>query len=153
MLDNDQEHGPAQPGLCRRLRAIFSRADWTQVLQRRISRWAREVFGEVAATDPKERVLRILEEAAELAQAEGLPRSQAHMILDYVFDRPAGEAPQELAGVYLTLMAYAEAKGLSLNVEARKELERVLNPRVAARCRAKAAEKARRHLSTPPAGE
>jgi len=38
-----------------------------------------------------------LEEAVEAAQAAGCERGMAHMLVDFVFDRPAGTISQELA--------------------------------------------------------
>lgn len=94
--------------------------------QQLIGAWTRNVFG-VAMMTPHERVLRVLEEALELAQAEGLTREEATRLTDYVFARPVGNPEQELGGLGLTLVAYAESKGLSADDAEEREIHRVLS--------------------------
>lgn len=90
------------------------------------TRWSRETFGDEVTRDRKERVLRVLEEAIELAQAEGVTSEEAHRLVDYVLARPPGKAAQELGGVRLTLLIYASAAGFSADTAELAELERVL---------------------------
>lgn len=89
-------------------------------------RWSRTCFGDEVTMDRKERALRVLEEAIELAQAEGIEINQASNLVGYVYSRPPGEPAQELGGVRLTCLVYAVAAGLSADVAERVELERVL---------------------------
>lgn len=90
------------------------------------TRWARETFGDEVLRDRKERVLRVLEEAIELAQAEGVTAEEARRLVDYVLARPPGEPAQELGGVRLTCLVYASAAGFSADTAELAELERVL---------------------------
>ena len=87
-------------------------------------KWARLCFGDATMT-PLERVRRTLEEALELAQAEGMSREDMHRLVDYVSDRPVGDPIQELGGVCLTLLVYADTKGVSLEDVELEELRRV----------------------------
>jgi hypothetical protein len=123
-------------GLLQRLRAFFTRPDLTQSLQRRIWRWALEVFGETRARDPRERLLHLIEEVAELARAEGVGRSQVQMTVSYVYARPERDLPHRAGGVYLSLMVYAEARGLCLSDEASMEIPHIIDPRSSAARRA-----------------
>lgn len=59
--------------------------------------------------DPGERAMRMLEEAAELAQALGVAEEQFRLIGRHVWSKPKGEIYQELGGAALTLAACAEA--------------------------------------------
>jgi len=79
-------------------------------IQMRVDDWVRDCFGHDVAEHRGERVSRFMEEALELAQASGeFTAAHAHQMVDYVFSRPKGEVPQEIAGVAITLMALANA--------------------------------------------
>lgn len=91
----------------------------------RIAEWVRSRFGANALHDRQERVARLLEEAAELAQAEGLALDTAQRILARTYSRPVGEVGSEVAGVGLTLAAYCVAAGLDPQALMRAELKRV----------------------------
>jgi hypothetical protein len=112
-----------------RWRTFFARADWSRVLQRRIWRWALAVFGESRARDHRERLLEVVEGVAELARSEGLGRDQVQMMVSYVYDRPARDIQHRAGAAYLSLLLYAESRGLSLNDDACKALQDVVNPR------------------------
>lgn len=73
-----------------------------------------------------ERRHRFLEEAIELAQASGCTREDARIIVDYVFDRPAGAQEQEVGGVMVTLAALCNALKLTMSDAGDKELARKL---------------------------
>lgn len=81
-------------------------------------------FGE-AALDKTERNHRFLEESLELVQACGCTASEAHQLVDYVFNRPIGEKYQETGGVMVTLAALCECQGLDMNDCGEIELYRV----------------------------
>lgn len=91
-----------------------------------MSRWAIDCFGEDEATDPKQRVLRFLEESVELAQAIGLDREKALELVAFVYNRPAGDVQQELGQVGLTLMLVAECVSASADIAEQAECKRVL---------------------------
>jgi hypothetical protein len=93
--------------------------------QRRVQPWLMECFGPMIADDTEERNHRFLEEAVELVQACGCTRSEAHQLVDYVFDRPVGESPQEVGGVMITLAALCLAQKMDMHECGETELARV----------------------------
>lgn len=106
-----------------------------------IADWGRRTFGERTYNDMRERVARLLEEAVELAQCEGLPAEDAHRIVDYIYGRPVGNHYQEVGGVAVTLAAYAAVAGMNLDQAEMEEIRRVLNVPIE-KFRAKQAAKA-----------
>lgn len=96
-----------------------------RVTQRGVFDWCVKTFGEKARL-PKQRGSRTLEEAAELAQALGVEKTDADAIVARVFSRPAGDPAQELGGLMVTTWALAEAIGLDANTQGLKEFGRVL---------------------------
>jgi hypothetical protein len=93
--------------------------------QQRVHDWILACFGEGIGADRIERNHRFLEEALETVQAGGCTRSEAHQLVDYVFDRPAGELWQEVGGVMNTLAAFCTAHGLDMAECGERELARV----------------------------
>lgn len=98
-------------------------------------------FGETVAMDAAERNRRFLEEALELVQSLGASRAFAHELVDYVFSREEGDAPQEVGGVMVTLASLCATHGIDMDGEAHKELDRIDAPDVSAKIRAKHAGK------------
>ena len=96
-----------------------------QTFQARVRPWMIECFGAEIASDGMERNHRFLEEALELVQACGCTRSEAHQLVDYVFDRPAGEKQQEVGGVMVTLAALCLAQSLDMHEAGETELARI----------------------------
>lgn len=86
--------------------------------------WARKMFGPVALVRG-ERLLRFVEEAIELAHAEGMERAVLDRVSDRVYARPAGETPKEIGQAQACLETFAESIGLSSASEAKREWERV----------------------------
>lgn len=86
--------------------------------------WAVEAFGSTAR-DPLERAARLVEEAIEVAQAEGLSPVIIKRIMDRVYSRPPGDLWQELGGLQVTALALAQNRGLELDSCARMEFQRV----------------------------
>lgn len=93
--------------------------------QSRVHPWLIACFGAEISSDRGERNHRFLEEALELVQSCGGSRDDAHMLVDYVFDRPVGDRHQEVGGVMTTLAALCLAQGLCMHGAAEDELERV----------------------------
>lgn len=93
------------------------------------------------AADRLERNHRFFEEAAELVQSNGMTRSEAHQLVDYVFDRPVGEMRQEVGGVMVTLAALCQASDADMVAAGETELARITVPETLARIRAKQAAK------------
>ena len=109
--------------------------------QARVWAWVLEVFARDVGSNYRERALRFLEEAIELAQAAGLGADQAHGLVDYVFGRPKGEASKEVGWVMVTLASLCAAMGLDLNEAAQAELDRIWQPDVVDKVRRRQAEK------------
>jgi hypothetical protein len=93
--------------------------------QRAVLQWVSDTFGQPSLT-PMERAFRVLEEAVELAQAEGMARERAIDIVEYVFRKPPGTHSQEAGGLGVTLLAYCEARDLSADAEEAREFDRVM---------------------------
>ena len=93
--------------------------------QTRVAPWMDVTFGAMISGDKEERAHRFLEEALELVQSTGTTASEAHQLVDYVFDRPAGETHQEVGGVMVTLAALCLAHALDMHEAGETELARV----------------------------
>ena len=93
--------------------------------QCRVDKWLLACFGKVISRDKIERNHRFLEEALELVQSLGCTSSEAHQLVDYVFNRPVGEPIQECGGVMVTLAALCVANDLDMNESGEIELERI----------------------------
>lgn len=111
--------------------------EFLEDFQATIGLWCEDMFGEQCAKDPKERGLRLLEEALEAAQAVNVSREDAHKLVDYVFGRPTGELPQEISGVLVTVLALAEAAGISAECSLVDEISRIHEPSFREKIRAK----------------
>jgi len=92
--------------------------------QHKVIRWCKTAFGEKDAADKRMRALRFIEEALELGQATGLTRAEAQRVLDYVYDRPIGEIPQEIGGTMVALASLVGAYGLGMYTCGENELIR-----------------------------
>ncbi|UTU07872.1 hypothetical protein CcrC1_gp186 [Caulobacter phage C1] len=90
-------------------------------LQRRLGLWLQAAFGG-RFTSPQDRALRVLEEAVELTQAVGIGRDVARRMVEHVYDRPAGDPVQELAGVLNSTLLTATALGVDGYEEGSREL-------------------------------
>jgi hypothetical protein len=99
--------------------------------QKVVTEWCRRAFGEESQTNRQKRVLRFLEEALELFQAEGGDVKQARELLDRVYARPPGDSHQEVGGVSVTLLSYCSAASLPADQCEIAEIERVLNRPIA----------------------
>lgn len=93
--------------------------------QNKVGEWLLLCFGEEIAQDKIERNHRFLEESLELVQSIGCTKSEAHQLVDYVFNRPVGDTFQEIGGVMVTLAALCRASGFDMIIEGDKELNRV----------------------------
>ena len=93
--------------------------------QNRVDSWVMACFGIVVRHDKRERQHRFFEEAGELIQALGTTREEAHQLVDYVYDRTAGDPAQEVGGVLLTLAALCNASRVSMQQAGETELARV----------------------------
>jgi hypothetical protein len=92
--------------------------------QSRVERWLAACFPPEVTRDRQERTHRFLEEALELAQANGCTREDAMALVDYVFGRPAGRSDLEVGGVMVTLAGLCSASGINMDEAGNAELER-----------------------------
>ena len=92
--------------------------------QSRVERWLEACFPPQVRSDRGERTHRFLEEALELAQANGCTRHDALTLIDYVFGRPPGDPSQEVGGVMVTLASLCSASGINMDQAGDRELER-----------------------------
>ncbi|MES0870083.1 hypothetical protein [Pseudovibrio sp. SCP19] len=97
----------------------------TESFQERVAPWLLECFGKEIATDKTERNHRFLEEALELVQSAGCTASEAHQLVDFVFNREAGELKQEAGGVMVTLAALCLAHHIEMHDCGEVELEEI----------------------------
>lgn len=109
--------------------------------QARVATWVEEALGHDTAHNAPERSIRTVEEVLELAQALGVEREVMHRLVDYVFDRPVGNAEQEIAGSMVTLYSVAAALNIDADAAMETELERIRQPEVMERCQRRQAEK------------
>lgn len=96
-----------------------------KTFQQRVDPWLIACFGEAIARDQVERRQRFLEEALELVQAVGAPRSEVVKLMDYVYMRPEGEVCQEVGGVMTTLAAFCLAHNIDMHLCGDVELNRI----------------------------
>lgn len=93
--------------------------------QEQVRDWVVRCWGD-GAVSVNERVERFFEEAAELAQAEGVTPGRLNEIIQHVYAKEAGEPSQEVGGIGTTLLAYCASKGISADECERRELSRIL---------------------------
>lgn len=93
-------------------------------LESRVAAWVCSRIGpEYMAS--KERAMRCLEEAVELAQAEGISWQQTVRQVFYVLDRPSGAPMQEAGGLAVCLLGWCAANGVKLSDISRDEILRI----------------------------
>lgn len=93
--------------------------------QRELADLVERIWGRPNLVNVAERVARLVEEAAELAQAENMPEEFVLRIVRHVYRKAPGEPKQELGGLGVTLLAYAAAKGCSADSCEALELQRI----------------------------
>jgi hypothetical protein len=92
--------------------------------QARVVDFVKTRFGE-ANMDRRERAARVLEEALEIAQVEGMTIADVAKLGNHVYSKPAGEPAQEAAGTGVALLAYAAAVGVSADAVEAAEVDRI----------------------------
>jgi len=117
-----------------------------------VAKWMQACFGPVISADKIERNHRFIEEALELVQACGCQRSEAHQLVDYVYNREMGEPTQEVGGVMVTLAALCLANGFDMAAAGRTELARVWTKIEVVRAK-QAAKPKHSPLPSPPPAE
>lgn len=96
------------------------------------------------------RVLRLLEEVTELAQAERVSIQDASTILVQVYNRPVGEPEKELGGVMVCLAAYAGTRGYDFEEIFWREFERIMDPKMMEKVRKRNLEGDKIGFNTTP---
>jgi hypothetical protein len=115
----------------------------------RISNWLQSVLGTEVRTNLRERASRIVEEAIELAQVEGVDKEQVQRIVERVYSRPVGVASQEIAGIQVCVLAYTDAADIDLAKVTNDEITRIEDPALIEKIRAKHAAKAAAGTAIP----
>ena len=92
--------------------------------QDRVTVWLHECFGLSIAEDKQERNHRFIEEALELVQSCECTKEEVLILVDYVYDRPAGEKFQEIGGVMNTLAALCTAHRVDMMLAGHREVDR-----------------------------
>lgn len=126
--------------------------DPAQGFQGDVAEWMAKCFLASLYSDMTERGDRLLEEVLELLQAHGYDSARVPTLVNYVFGRPVGEPAQEVGGVMVTLAAYCSVAGLSMQADGQAELDRINQPEVMARIRAKQEAKNALRFDTPLPG-
>ncbi len=126
--------------------------DPAQSFQGDVATWMGQCFPPSLSSNMTERGDRLLEEVLELLQAHGYDSARVPTLVNYVFGRPVGEPAQEVGGVMVTLAAYCSVAGLSMQADGQAELDRINQPEVMARIRAKQEAKNALHFDTPLPG-
>lgn len=93
-------------------------------LETRVASWIRTRIGP-GAIHPQERAMRLLEEAIELAQAEGISQDLVLKQVGYVFARSIGDPVQEAGGVAVCLLGWCAGRGTRLEDIMLRELHRI----------------------------
>lgn len=93
--------------------------------QQEMLEWACDTFTIEVAMDRRERALRMIEEAIELAQACGLEIPDLGIVISRVYDRPAGEPVKEIGQAGMCLALLAELYDCDLPYEMCREFMRV----------------------------
>lgn len=96
-------------------------------ITRVIWEWGVRAFGMDHMTNTRTRALRILEEAAELAQACDVPREIAFHTLNVVYRRPVGKMEQEIGGILVTVHAFCASQGVTPELMLENEVSRCLS--------------------------
>lgn len=96
----------------------------SRTYQERVEEWLEACLPEAARRDRLERTFRFLEEALELAQANGCSQADAKALVAYVFGRPHGRPDQEAGGVMVTLASLCSAVGIDMDEAGDRELQR-----------------------------
>jgi NTP pyrophosphatase (non-canonical NTP hydrolase) len=102
-----------------------------------VAMWMNKCFTPEIIYGKEERNHRFLEEALELVQSLDCTREEAHMLVDYVYDRKKGDPHQELGGVMVTLAALCNVYELAYKFSGDEELKRINTPEVIEKIREK----------------
>jgi hypothetical protein len=105
--------------------AMGEGVDYGIPFQRRVLAWLMDCFSMEICRNRQERCHRFTEEALELVQSLGMTASEAHQLVDYVYERPVGDTTQEIGGALVTLSALCSAVDIDMSAAGERELARV----------------------------
>jgi uncharacterized protein with PIN domain len=108
----------------RRTYGAAGKKETTMLRPKAFLQWAIDTFGSIAC-NRDERAARFVEEALELAHAEGMSPGTAMRLINRVYSRPRGDTAKEIGQAQATLECLAENLGLSADAEAEREFARV----------------------------
>jgi hypothetical protein len=94
-------------------------------LPEQIAEFVTKTWGAANFTSDVERTVRVVEEAIEFAQANGLAEVFVKMLAGYVYNRLPGAPVNEAAGLGVTLIAWCHSRGIDLDDITLTELARV----------------------------
>ncbi len=94
--------------------------------QQRVVEFVRTAFG-ARNMDRKERAARVLEEALEIAQVEGMTIAEIAKLGNHVYAKSIGVAEQKAGGTSIALLAYCASIGMSADAVESSELQRLLS--------------------------
>jgi len=132
--------------------AIAARQPVGQTFQAGVAERMGQCFLPSLYSNMTERGDRLLEEVLELLQAHDYDSARVPTLVDYVFGRPVGEPAQEVGGVMVTLAGYCWVAGIDMHAAGDAELDRINQPDVMAKIRAKQEAKNALHFDTPLPG-
>lgn len=88
--------------------------------------WAKTMFGDVAM-NKRERALRMLEEACELAQAADITLEDATAIGQRTWSRPKDTIEKEVGGLLVTVLSLCEVNGIDPEIVLLNEARRIMS--------------------------
>lgn len=133
----DQPHAALERALCEKetgvlrdpIKIDIGNRNISDIWQIAVNRWGDYVFG------PRKEEhgahvysLRLLEEALELAQAEGATIAEVQHIVSQVLSKEPGEPKKELGGVLICVSGYANAAEFNLGEVFEFEYARIQDP-------------------------
>lgn len=86
----------------------------TTDFQRQVYEWLRTIHEPDEPINTDERILKVLEEICELAQASGVRQERIALIVDYVYSRDPGSIAKELGDAMTALAIFAEHHEIDL---------------------------------------
>jgi hypothetical protein len=95
------------------------------IYQNIVCDWGARMAGRMIG-NRRDRAIRIVEEAVELAQSEQCDSDMIRRVVESVLKRPVGIPKQELGGVIVTTLAYAGAAGVDAQAIMENEIRKVL---------------------------
>jgi hypothetical protein len=120
--------------------------------QSRVADWLGKCFAPPLYTNMTERGDRLVEEVLELLQSKGYDPTRIPTLIEYVWNRPVGDPPQEVGGVMATLAAYCSVAGLDMEADGEAELARIMRPEIMAKIRTKQEAKNKLRFDSPLPG-